>query len=139
MRYPRYITKRGKPEVDWRVVNILTDEEYNDRISSKLLTVNSKSPVGCYLQGNYGTGWEVPVSDITQVRLTYLRLPVTPVFAYAIVNDQVVYNVAGSTQLEYPVTCHPDFVIALCRYVGIYLNAPEIWQMLGARAKEGQA
>src|ERR1017187_1511183 len=38
MRYPRYITKRGKPEVDWRVVNILTDEEYNDRISSKLLT-----------------------------------------------------------------------------------------------------
>ena len=139
MRYPRYITKRGKPSLDWRVVDILTEEDYNNRLASKLLSINGKSPAGCYVQGLNGTGWEVPTSDVTTVRLTYLRYPKTPVFAYTIVNDQVVYNAAGSTQLEWPDTVHPDFVIAICRYVGIYLNAPEIWQMLGARAQSGQA
>jgi hypothetical protein len=139
MRSPRYLTERGQLRLDWKTVEILTDEDYNERIGSALLPITAKSPFGCYLQNSNGTGWEVPTSDVTMVRLTYLRLPATPVFGYTIVNDEEVYNPLTSTQLDWPVTVHQDFVIALCRYVGIYLNATEIWQMLGARGQSGQA
>jgi len=139
MRYPRYIQKRGVQSIDWRTIDILTDEDYNERLESNLLPITAKSPFGCYVQTVSGTGWEVPLSDITTIQLTYLRLPNTPVFGYNMVNDEPVYVPAASTQLDWPVTCHQDFVIALCRYVGIYLNAPEILQMLGARAQSGQA
>lgn len=139
VRYPRYIETHGKQILDWTTVDILTDEDYNERQGSKLLPITAKSPCGCYMQTSGGTGWEIPVSEITTINLTYLRIPTTPVFGFTMVNDEPEYNPATSTQLDWPVTTHQDFVIALCRYVGIYLNAPELWQMLGARAQSGQA
>ena len=138
MRTPQYSTKNNVALLSWRTVAILTDEDYNERTQSALVPITQKSPAGCYLEGAFGHGWEIPVSTISTVRLTFLRIPKTPVFGYTIVNDEPVYNPATSVQLDWPDTVHPDFFIALCRYVGIYINSPEIWQMLGVRQNTGQ-
>lgn len=141
LRYPFVKNQNGMAVAYDRNIDMLTDEEYNYAVGAALSKPSLKKPKACYLNG----GWEVKPDTIQLITLTYLRFPNTPVRAYTVVNDEDIYSPGpapgfpnGSTQLDWPVTCHNDFIIRLGKYFGLYLREDEMVRFLDQRQFRGQ-
>jgi len=85
-------------------VEVLFDAQVGDRITHPVKGPTLKYPFCCF----YNSYIEFWPKELGAVEFTYIRVPRTPVYAYTVVNDEPVYNAAGSVQLEWPVDCHAD-------------------------------
>lgn len=128
-----YISSHCDSELTWTRVEVVTDGELSIRLESKLLPPTHRHPIGAY----YNDGFKVFPTDITSIRLTYLRYPTTPNWNFTLVNDQPVYNPTGSVNFDFPVTLHSDIVIRICRYMGINLREEELLQAALQRQNSG--
>jgi len=134
MTYPRYIMKRGEQVLKITTIDILTDEDFKDRLESRLLTITPKSPIGNFTNG----AWQILPNTVNSVLLTYLRLPIQPVFGFTLnANDEPVYDPGTSTELDWPITCHIEFTIMVCAYFGIYLDDQGRFVKVDARKNKG--
>jgi hypothetical protein len=78
----------------YRKIEILTDAEFNLRMSSVLRTATSKEPI-CKFVGNYL--YFRPIT-LGSAYFSYLKAPVTPALDYYYdANDQVVFLAVGAT------------------------------------------
>lgn len=76
--------------------------------------------------------------QISKVKLTYLKKPQTPVWAYKVVDDQPVYDAANSFDFDYPVSCTNDIAVMVGKYMGLNLLFPEVVQFLEQRQDKGK-
>lgn len=78
----------------------------------------------------YSGGFKVAPKGIASTLLYYLHTPADSVFAYTISNDDIlIYNAAGSTQLEWSDQVLPWFLALLVMKYGLYINSTEVYKM----------
>ena len=113
---------------------MVTDAELRVRLADNVIMPTLKYPVASYR----AQGILLYPTDINRVTLTYLRYPVTPVFAFSVVNDEYIYDATNSVQTEYPQTLHSEFAMRVARYLGINIRETEFEQLIESRIKQGQ-
>jgi len=118
----------------WRRIEFVTEAERADRLPSLLKPPTMRHPIGAY----YGLGILVNPEEIMRIRLAYLRYPATPFRNYDNVNDEDKYVALGSVQLEWPAIAQNDFIIRICRYIGINIREEELVRLVMERQNRGE-
>ena len=81
------------------------------------------------MQGDKSGMWIAP-KFVTAIVLYYLKTPVKAVFSYTVsAQDILIYDQAGSTQLEWSEQMMPEFLAELQKKYNIYVNDPNGYQM----------
>jgi len=74
----------------------------------------------------YSDGIYIFPSSITSIKLSYVRRPATPVWAYTITNDVPVYTSSGSQDFELAETSHLLICMKILQAVGVNLNLDQV-------------
>ena len=69
---------------------------------------------------------QVDPYNIRKIFLTYLRQPLTPLWAFTTVNNRPVYDSANSTDIDVPYLNKNDIAMIYLKYQGIHLNDTEL-------------
>lgn len=104
-------------------VMIINDDEYANLISNPIIPPTNDYPIARFVSYQVWTDPPLPSLDAS-----YLRMPVTPVWGYNIVNDEPVYDPATSVQLEWADIYHIDFAAIILGYMGIQFREQELEQ-----------
>ena len=126
-------TAGGNPSQIINYIDVVSDSEVRTRLADNVIMPTLKYPVATYRE----SGLLVYPKEITNIDLTYLRFPATPVFGYTIVNDAYVYDPATSTQVDFPDTLHAEFAMRVGRYFSISIRESELYAMVQERIKAG--
>lgn len=133
-RYIEQPKKCGdKPYWEDRKVEVLDDSEFTERLESNIIPATNYYAIGNY----YSYGIDVKPDNINKVVLTYVKIPVTPVWGYTLVNDQPVYASGSSTDFDYPVSMTNDIAIMVLGKLGLNLLMPEVMQYSELIKKNG--
>ncbi len=135
LRY-RWVKNAGcnePPQWEDLEIDVLDDGEFNVRLRNTIIKPELKYPIANY----YSYGIKVLPEQIIKIKLTYLRKPQTPVWAFTTVDDQPVYDATASVNFEYPESCTNDIAVMVGKYLGLNLLMPEVTQFLSQRQKEG--
>ena len=108
------------PPTDEYPVGIITDEGV--RIFTTSLSFDGVTGIGSQNTGN--------------CRLTYIKRPPAPVWAFTTVNNVEMYNVSGSTQLTLPETTHQEIAHRILSYLGVQLRESTIVEYGTAKVLE---
>lgn len=98
-------------EEDWEPVEFLSEDQWADRVTSKLITPSATDPI-CKMFRNGGTVNSIAIGSTTatiqvfprqgyNLEFVYLKRPAVPVFAYTLSGREVTYDSGSSTQLEW--------------------------------------
>lgn len=120
-----YIYQRsidGTPTNLERPVEILREQQAADRKGNWIKKPTTKNPIAVIRKVLTNDRMYVFPDTINAVDFHYYRLPVTPVFAYTIVSDELTYDSGNSTEFEWPEVKHMDLVRILLSYLGINLS-----------------
>jgi len=107
-----------------RSITILNEDEWNASINNPVTPPTAKYAIASFIQGLI----RVMPASISQVELSYIRRPVTPVWGFTIVNDEAVYNPATSVQIEYEDIYHIDMARIILSYMGITFRDADLLQ-----------
>lgn len=116
-----------------RPVVIKTANQVSYRRISKIAPPTKKYPIGEF----YDTYIQVYPVNVQKVMLTYLREPLTAVWAYTIVNNRPVYNAAGSTDIDVPYLNKNDLAMIYLKYQGINLSDMQLTAFADQMEKSG--
>jgi len=105
-------------------VTILPENKIGERLGHPYLDPQNMYPIATFT-GNSIMVWP---TTLFNVNMYYLRMAVTPVWGYTIVNDEPVYNSATSVQVEWPDIYHIDIARLILGYMGINNRDPELSQ-----------
>ncbi len=86
----------------------------------------------------YSDGIRIAPSSITSVKLTYVRQPATPVWAYTNVNNEPVYDAGSSVDWELSELTHLRILMKMAQYFGLNLSMGELTQYAMAAEAQGQ-
>lgn len=102
-----------------RSVSMIDDQRWGNILTHKFLKPTLKKPAMTIHEG----GFRVAPTGVGIVVLQYLRTPDDPVFAYTIgSDDMIIYNQAGSTQLEWPAQMRGEFLSRLSERYALYIR-----------------
>ena len=135
LRYRYILNKDCGEQPDWQDIDIqvLSDGEYNVRLRSTIIPPELKYPVANY----YSYGILVKPDEINRIKLTYLKVPQTPIWNYTLVDDQPVFDPTGSVDFDYPVSCTTDIAVLVGKLLGLNLLMSEVTQFLEQRQVKG--
>lgn len=149
----------GVCEGERRPVSVLTDQQWDARVSIKLLNRRVRKNPYCNFQAGY---FRMMPKDVGLCQFVYFRLPRTPFFDYYInANDVVVWMPPGTTytllpneeyrtgatsgtftslsqNFEYADAVSPELINWLLSYVGKSLRSPFLTQIAEARKQTGK-
>ena len=112
--------------VQSRAVPIISEDEKVFRDNSQIIPVSALNPYAMIVQGrNIQLYPAAPQAGV----LYYLSRPAAPVFAYTIISGRVVvYNSAGSTQLEWADNDVVAILVKALNMLGINLGEQDVLQ-----------
>ena len=116
-------------------VQVLNEEELIERLSSQIIPVSADDPIAIMNKQNKIQLF--PESPATG-GVYYLRRPVAPLFAYTMSGRAVVYNDAGSTQMEWRDFDIMNIISIALSYFGINMSSGDIVQFAQVKQQEGQ-
>jgi hypothetical protein len=73
---------------------------------------------------------------LTNIKLTYLKNPIQPVYAYTIEDDREVYDDASSVDIEWNVTDQNKVTMGALQILGVTLSEQDLTQFAMVKAKE---
>lgn len=117
-----------------KTVEFVSDDVLGDRLQSSIVNPTKEYPL-CVFYNNYIQFHPI---NLGEVQFTYLRMPVTPFWASAIVNDEYVYDPTKSVQLEWPEDTHTDIANLIVKYASVNLRDFQATQMAMNRQDKGQ-
>ena len=121
--YENPTDKGASPEINqWVQVSKVGHHQRDHRVNSELVGADAQYPV--FL--NYGTQFEVIGAN--NVRLTYIKIPNKPVWAFTEVNNAPVYDPANSNDWELPDSVHNDLVEKVLTYIGVSTRDNNLYQ-----------
>jgi hypothetical protein len=137
-RYGRAVTIDGNPETYWQPLEMLTSDEMASRRSNYTKRPTEKNPVGEYIPDSAGnSGIRIYPTSIAQVTFVYYRLPLKPVFAYTIVDDEIQYDSGSSVEWEWPEDCHVDLIRIMSSDMGINVREQLITEFSEMKQQKG--
>lgn len=117
---------------DKNKVEFVSEDELIDALSSQLRPVSVTSPIGI---NNDGTVKIYPEQAQAGV-ITYLKLPVAPVYAYTQSDRQITYDAVNSVQLEWGDIYLNKVIAKAVDYLSQNIVAPDITQFAKIKDKE---
>jgi len=104
-------------------VEIIDDDKFTGRINHPIKIVRKDRLV----IGNFNNTYvKYYPNDIGSVEFTYLRTPISPVWAYTIVDDVAIYDPGSSTQIELPLMLTNQLARIILSYIGINLREEKV-------------
>lgn len=73
-----------------------------------------------------------PISGLTNIKITYLKSPVKPLWAYTVVNGRPVYDNASSVDVEWNAQNIRELTTRTLKYLGVTLREGELVQFAQA-------
>lgn len=114
-------------------IELLTDAQIADRTGNSVTMPTEKHPCMAIFN-NYFQFYPISVK---RVELTYLRLPLTPLYNSEIVNDEEIYVEVGSIHFEYPQDLLSTIVKKILSYVNVNLEKFEVVNYAEMKDKQG--
>jgi hypothetical protein len=148
MGYKKPVTVSGKTLEEIKVIDLLTDDQWNPRLSNSITKPNHDYPVARII----GNKIQFEPKDIKNVEFAYLRMASTPFYDYKIVNDAIVYLPAGelhdgsvlpagtpsrTIELDWPIDNHTDIANLILGYVSANLRETFLYQDSQNRKQTG--
>lgn len=87
-------------------IEFVDDAQLADRLNSEIVPPTNEYPI----MVEYSDYFQFFPQSLQNVKLTYLRLPVKPVWAYTVINGEAVYDPTNSVNSEFPDECMQDLV-----------------------------
>lgn len=88
----------GEPDIDEIPIEIIDDDKWTRRKRNALKKPDKEDPIG-----NFGNKFiRFDPKDLYKVRLTYLRYPKEPKWAFTLVDLVPIYDASASTDVELP-------------------------------------
>lgn len=112
-----------------RTVEILRESQASARRGNWSMKPTLKYPIAVMRVNTQGVAYKrfyLYPDTIASVEFHYYRLPVEPVFAYNIVDDELVYDAGSSTEFEWGPEKHTDLIHILLSYLGINLRKQQL-------------
>lgn len=110
-------------------VDIVTDQVADELNASSILAPTTSYPIAVECDTYYQF---YPIT-LGSVVFTYYRLPTEPVYATKIENSIPVYDVAGSTELEWTEEYHIEIIRKVLSYLMISVGDMEVTQYVEAK------
>lgn len=104
-------------------VEIIDDDKFTSRINHPIKVVRKDRLIIGNFHNTYVQYYPI---DIGSVEFTYLRNPVSPLWAYTIVNDVPIYDSANSVQIELPLMLTNQLARIILSYIGINLREEKV-------------
>jgi hypothetical protein len=117
--------KINKNPLIFKTIDLVTDAEYDTRITSSIEMPTMKNPIAKLV----GSHIIVRPKTIKTIFLSYLRIAESPVYAYTLdSNDNIVYSTTNSTELDFEE--HDKIKIAgiILSWMGLNLREGEMAQ-----------
>lgn len=97
-------------------VDFIEENKWTNRANSSLI----KKAIYC----PFFDGWKLnfPIAKPGNIRIEFLKKPVTPVWGYTITNDAPVYNPATSVDPEWDDTLIPEITSRMVKEYGLYID-----------------
>lgn len=134
--YKTNISAQLEPIVEYPPITTVPDSEFTDRRSAAILKPNALNPISNYIDGEL----EVLPELVDNIKLTYVKIPVTPVFAYTVdpATDDIVYDPGNSTQPEWPDDVQIDIAYRILQLYGVNTRDYNLYQIARERQMTGQ-
>jgi hypothetical protein len=132
IRFGYAVTVDGQAQTLYRPVEELTEREYSDRAGNFTKQPTQKNPV--YVLRSAAIN--IYPTTITQVQMSYLRLPTTPVFDYVQETGYITEGPAP-TEYEWPENLHPRLTMLIVKYFGMHLSEGDVAQYAELYKQQG--
>lgn len=105
-----------------------------------ILTQSQIKPPTTALPFYYCIGTKIYIlpSSITTGKISYVRVPATPVWQYTVTNNKPVYNPTGSQDFEVGPLLHLKICQRMLQYLGLNLDLATVTQFAMAAESQGQ-
>jgi len=134
--YNYKIEEDGGTSVSPGKVDIVNDNEISSFLGSSIYSKRIKSKK-YVIAAFYKDHIQIYPKNIGVVDFTYLRKPITPYWAFTVVNGRPVYNSADSIDLEAPDEVVNEIVMMCASYLGINLREPQLIQYAEQMKQQG--
>lgn len=128
-----YYVIPGTNTPEEREIDVLRGNEWGGRVNSKINTPTNKRAVA-EIRDTY---IQIAPKTVSFLRFEYLRHPLSPVWAYNMVNNRPVYDEANSVDLDAPKEAENEIAAIMLVYMGVNQREPELFQMAQALKAEG--
>lgn len=126
-------TVNDEPRTREVKIDVLTDAEFSNATESAIVNGTRRFPVCAY----YDTFIQFEPKDLQKVIFTYLRIPVTPVWAFTVENGRPIYDPANSVDIEAPDQVINEIAFNLLAFMGLSIREQFIFQASKQYVAEG--
>ena len=111
-------------EVGYGVVRFIMDNQKGGVLKSRIAPATVEYPFGRIENGKL----KILPNTVTSATFNYVRLPVTPIWGYALSGSRPVYNPSTSTDVELPIIFMNELVAKMLTYKGINIREQQVQQ-----------
>lgn len=86
----------------------------------------------------HSDGIYVYPASITSIKISYVRKPATPIWAFTISNNEEVYDAGNSQDFELAETTHLEIVTIILQLMGLSINLLQVTQFAAAMEAQGK-
>jgi hypothetical protein len=119
--------------LSWVNVEFATHGEKSMRLNSQINYPETTTPMAV----NYSSFFEVYPDSMQRGRITYIRKPADPEWAYTTVNSAPVYNSGASQDFELPEQVHTSICEKILEYIGISTRDGELLKTVDNKLTKG--
>jgi hypothetical protein len=112
----------GNVQKEWTPIELIPQHKLSYRASSTIVKADTEYPVGV----NYGA-YYIVLPAPQKITLTYVRLPIQPIWGYNVVDDRLVYDPSISQDFELPESVHTDICYKVLSYMGISTRDADLY------------
>lgn len=131
MSYKLYVSGKDTPTIV--PIKIIASGKLAGRLSSKIVGPTKYYPI-CNV---IGTTMIFYPANLSVVNMTYLGTPVSPKWAFTIVNGREVYDPDNSVDFEFPDEVHNEICFKILGYFGIKIRDKDMSAMVEAKSVQG--
>lgn len=114
-------------------IDVLTDAEFSNATESTIVNGTRRFPVCAY----YDTFIQFEPKDLQKVIFTYLRIPVTPKWAFTLDAGRPVYDAGNSVDIEAPDQVINEIAFNVLAFMGLSIRDQFIFQASKQFVAEG--
>lgn len=132
--YPEDYIYYDSITVNGRLAKEATNDEIAELNNSLIMPPSTRFPK--FVMNS--DGFYIYPNTISSIKLSYLRKPATPVWAYTISNNEEVYDAGNSQDFELAETTHLEIVMVILQMSGVNLNMLQVTQFAQAMEAQGK-
>lgn len=120
--------------VKYNPVDINNDAEFQEAKNSYIVPATKDNPICRFI----GTKIEFAPTNLVNVQMVYLRMPLTPLWAFTLSGNRPVYDATNSVDIEFPDEIINDLLMLTVQYLGVNMERQQIINYTEQYKEKGQ-